>query len=288
MRRTLRFFRENTRFLIGFLLFLGICLLAIFQPMLVRWQLGDVSPMTVGTFPIYVNPSGDNLLGTDRMGRDVFSVLLVGLRYSLAIGLLAGLVATFVGIVVGFVAGFQGGWADSILRTFTDMILVIPTFPILVTLSAYLKGMNVMTMALLLAAFSWPFSARAIRSQVLSLRERGYVDLARVSGMNNMEIIFQEILPNLLPYLGVGLAVSTVGAILAAVGLELIGLGPGNVATLGLMINWAIGWGAMSLGKWHLIAAPAGVLVILFFALNLMNIGLEEAFNPRLKGTTGQ
>lgn len=288
MRRVLRFFRENTRFLIGLVLFVVLCLLALLQPLLVRWQLGEISPMTVGTFPLYVDPNGDNLLGTDRMGRDVLSVLLVGLRYSLAIGLLAGTMATFVGIVVGFIAGFQGGWVDNALRTFTDMILVIPTFPILVTLSAYMKGLNVVTMALLLAAFSWPFSARAIRSQVLSLRERGYVDLARVSGLSSMEIIFQEILPNLLPYLGVGLAVSTVGAILAEVGLELIGLGPGNVATLGLMINWAIGWGAMSLGKWHLIAAPAGVLVILFFALNLMNIGLEEAFNPRLKGTTGQ
>lgn len=288
MRRVLRFFRENTRFLIGLVLFVVLCLLALLQPLLVRWQLGEISPMTVGTFPLYVDPNSDNLLGTDRMGRDVLSVLLVGLRYSLAIGLLAGTMATFVGIVVGFIAGFQGGWVDNALRTFTDMILVIPTFPILVTLSAYMKGLNVVTMALLLAAFSWPFSARAIRSQVLSLRERGYVDLARVSGLSSMEIIFQEILPNLLPYLGVGLAVSTVGAILAEVGLELIGLGPGNVATLGLMINWAIGWGAMSLGKWHLIAAPAGVLVILFFALNLMNIGLEEAFNPRLKGTTGQ
>ena len=288
MRGLISFFSTNKRFLVGFLLFLIVVLLALFQPLLVRWRLGDVSPMTTGTYPLYVDPNPENLLGTDRMGRDVFSVLLVGLRYSLMIGLMAGSLATLLGIIVGFIAGFQGGRIDSTLRTFTDMILVIPTFPILVTLSAYLRGMNVVTMAILLAAFSWPFSARAIRSQVLSLRERGYVDLARVSGLGSMEIIFQEILPNLLPYLGVGLAVSTVGAILAEVGLEVIGLGPGNVATLGLMINWAIGWGAMSLGKWHLIAAPAGALVILFFALNLMNIGLEEAFNPRLKGTTGQ
>ncbi|MCB0105966.1 MAG: ABC transporter permease [Caldilineaceae bacterium] len=288
MRGLISFFATNKRFLVGFLLFLIVVLLALFQPLLVRWRLGDVSPMTTGTYPLYVDPNPENLLGTDRMGRDVFSVLLVGLRYSLMIGLMAGSLATLLGIIVGFIAGFQGGRIDSTLRTFTDMILVIPTFPILVTLSAYLRGMNVVTMAILLAAFSWPFSARAIRSQVLSLRERGYVDLARVSGLGSMEIIFQEILPNLLPYLGVGLAVSTVGAILAEVGLEVIGLGPGNVATLGLMINWAIGWGAMSLGKWHLIAAPAGALVILFFALNLMNIGLEEAFNPRLKGTTGQ
>jgi len=288
MRSLFRFLADNKRFLIGLILFFIICLLALLQPVLVRWRLGDISPMTTGTYPLYVDPNMENLLGTDRMGRDVFSVLLVGLRYSLAIGLMAGTIATFIGILVGFIAGYQGGRIDSALRTFTDMFLVIPTFPILVTLSAYLRGMNVVTMAILLAIFSWPFSARAIRSQVLSLRERGYVDLARVSGLGSMEIIFQEILPNLLPYLGVGLAVSTVGAILAEVGLEVIGLGPGNVATLGLMINWAIGWGAMSLGKWHLIAAPAGALVILFFALNLMNIGLEEAFNPRLKGTTGQ
>ena len=249
MGRIFTFFAANKRFSVGFILFVIVCLLALFQPLLVRWRLGDVSPMTTGTYPLYLDPNPENLLGTDRMGRDVFSILLVGLRYSMAIGLLAGSLATLLGIVVGFVAGFQGGRVDSTLRTFTDMILVIPTFPILVTLSAYLRGMNVVTMAILLAAFSWPFSARAIRSQVLSLRERGYVDLARVSGLNSMEIIFQEILPNLLPYLGVGLAVSTVGAILAEVGLEVIGLGPGNVATLGLMINWAIGWGAMSLGK---------------------------------------
>ncbi|MCB0182781.1 MAG: ABC transporter permease, partial [Caldilineaceae bacterium] len=247
MRALVRFLADNKRFLIGLILFLIICLLALFQPLLVRWRLGEISPMTTGTYPLYVDPNTENLLGTDRMGRDVFSVLLVGLRYSLMIGLLAGSIATFLGILVGFIAGFQGGRIDSALRTFTDMFLVIPTFPILVTLSAYLRGMNVVTMAILLAIFSWPFSARAIRSQVLSLRERGYVDLARVSGLGSMEIIFQEILPNLLPYLGVGLAVSTVGAILAEVGLEVIGLGPGNVATLGLMINWAIGWGAMSL-----------------------------------------
>ena len=288
MRFSLRFIWQNKRLLVGMVIFGIICLLAIFESVLVNWRLHGGDAMTIGTFGLFEKISGNHWLGTDRMGRDVFSVLLVGLRYSLEIGLLAGVLATFLGIIVGFVAGFEGGRVDSTLRSFTDMILVIPTFPILVTLSAYIKGLNVVTMALLLAAFSWPFSARTIRSQVLSLRERGYVDLARVSGLGNMAIIFQEILPNLLPFLGVGLAVSTVGAILAEVGLELIGLGPGNVATLGLMINWAIGWGAMSLGKWHLIAAPAGILVLLFFSLNLMNIGLEEAFNPRLKGTTGQ
>ncbi|HRW10370.1 MAG TPA: hypothetical protein P5121_34940, partial [Caldilineaceae bacterium] len=141
MRALVRFLADNKRFLIGLILFLIICLLALFQPLLVRWRLGEISPMTTGTYPLYVDPNTENLLGTDRMGRDVFSVLLVGLRYSLMIGLLAGSIATFLGILVGFIAGFQGGRIDSALRTFTDMFLVIPTFPILVTLSAYLRGM---------------------------------------------------------------------------------------------------------------------------------------------------
>ena len=135
--------------------------------------------------------------------------------------------------------------------------------------------------------FGWPFAARTIRAQVLSLRERGYVDLAQVSGLSKLEIVFQEIMPNLLPYIGVGLAASVIGAILAEFGLEVIGLGPGNIATLGLMINWAIGWGVMSSGRWFIIIAPSVALILIFLSLNLINLGMEQAFNPRLKGTTG-
>ncbi|MEZ4679376.1 MAG: ABC transporter permease [Caldilineaceae bacterium] len=192
MRALVRFLADNKRFLIGLILFLIICLLALFQPLLVRWRLGEISPMTTGTYPLYVDPNTENLLGTDRMGRDVFSVLLVGLRYSLMIGLLAGSIATFLGILVGFIAGFQGGRIDSALRTFTDMFLVIPTFPILVTLSAYLRGMNVVTMAILLAIFSWPFSARAIRSQVLSLRLNGAMLTWRVLGWAAWKSSFRD------------------------------------------------------------------------------------------------
>jgi peptide/nickel transport system permease protein len=162
---------------------------------------------------------------------------------------------------------------DTVLRSGTDMILVIPTYPLLVTLSAYVRSLDVITMALLLAAFSWPFAARTIRAQVMSLGNRPYIDLAKLSGQSDFQIIFQEILPNLLPYLGVGYATATVGAILAETAMELIGLGPSGIATLGLIINWAIGWGVMTLGFWQL--------------LNMINIGLDEAFNPRLKRVTG-
>ncbi|MCX9078759.1 MAG: ABC transporter permease, partial [Candidatus Methanoperedens sp.] len=287
MRLNLRFIWESKLLTIGIIIFLLICLISIIQPILLRALIGDLDPMEVGSFPLFDPISATHPLGTDRYGRDVMALLLLGLRYSLSIGLLSGLISTIIGTIVGLITGFYGGWVDTILRSGTDMILVIPTLPLLITLSAYIRGLDVVTMALLLAAFSWPFSARTIRAQVLSLRERNYVDLARASGMSKIEIIFLEIMPNLLPYLGVSLAASVVGAILAEFGLEIIGLGPDNIATLGLMINWAIGWGSMSLGKWALIAAPAGVLILIFLSLNLINIGLEQTFNPRLKGTTG-
>ncbi len=278
---------RNRLLLAGAILFIIICLLSIFQPVLVRLIIGDINPMSQGKFPIFDPPSIAHPLGTDRFGRDVTCLLLIGLRFSLSIGILAGVIGTVVGAVVGLVAGFYGGIVDNILRSGTDMILVIPTLPLLITLSAYIKRIDVVTMAILLAIFSWPFSARTIRAQVLSLRERAYIDLAQTSGLSKVEIVFQEIMPNLLPFLGVGLAASTVGAILAEFGLEVLGLGPGNVSTLGLMINWAISWGVLTLGKGLIVAAPAFVLVLLFLSLNFINIGLEQAFNPRLKGTTG-
>jgi len=283
----MRSFFRNRLLAAGVILFIVICLLSIFQPVIVRALIGNINPMAQGKFPIFDPPSSQHLLGTDRFGRDVVSLLLIGLRFSLSIGIMAGVIGTLLGTVVGLIAGFYGGIVDSILRSSTDMILVIPTLPLLITLSAYIKRLDVVTMAILLSIFSWPFAARTIRAQVLSLRERAYIDLAQTSGLNKMEIVFQEIMPNLLPFLGVGLAASTVGAILAEFGLEVLGLGPGNVSTLGLMINWAISWGVLTLGKGIIVAAPAVVLVLLFLSLNFINIGLEQAFNPRLKGTTG-
>ena len=274
-------------FRVGIVLFGLLVLIALIQPWLNRLLIGDINPITMGSFKAYLPPSAEHWLGTDRWGRDWMAQLLLGLRYSLLIGAIAGLAATFVGILFGFVAGYKGGRLDSILRTGTDMVLVIPSWPLLVTLSAYIPKLTIPIMALLLALFSWPWAARTIRSQVMSLKGRPYVDLAIATGMGDLEIIFTEILPNLLPYLGVSLASSMVGAILAEVGLELIGLGPGDITTLGLMINWATRWGALALGKWQMVFAPVVMLVLIFVSLNLINMGLEQAYNPRLREVTG-
>ncbi|NPV80878.1 MAG: ABC transporter permease [Firmicutes bacterium] len=272
------------RKLLGGLILVAILLaVSLFQPALNTLILGDQNPLTVGAFPVYEEPSARHLLGTDRQGRDILAITILSLKYSLAIGALAGMISTIIGIIVGFMAGYKGGRMDTVLRSMTDMILVIPSLPILMTLSAYVKTLNIVTMALILAVFSWPFSARVIRSQVMSLREAPYIDLAKLTNMRDAEVIFFEILPNLLPFLGVSFAGSVVGAMLAATGLEVLGLGPSNITTLGMMINLAIGQGALSLGKWNMIFPPIFVLILVFLGVQLINMGLEVTYNPRLR-----
>jgi peptide/nickel transport system permease protein len=255
----------------------------LFHTLLNKLIIGGNDPLNISVFPMYEVPSLKHLLGTDRFGRDVLAVTLLSTGYSLIIGALAGLFSTFIGIVVGFTSGYKGGLADTTLRTVTDALLVIPSLPILMVLSAYVKALNILTMGIILAVFSWPYSSRVIRSQVMSLREAIYVDLAKLNNMKDYEIIFTEILPNLLPFLGVSLAGSIVGAMVAATGLEVLGLGPSGITTLGMMINLAIGWGALSQGKWNLIIPPILVLVLIFLGVQLINMGLEATYNPRVR-----
>lgn len=189
----------KNRFLtIGLVLLLALFLISVLEPVLVRLVIGDTDPLATGTYGLFEPMSAAHPLGTDRYGRDVLALLLIGTRYSLTIGVLAGLI----GSVVGLIAGFYGGWVDNVLRSLTDMILVIPTLPLLITLAAYIRSPNIYVMALLLAAFSWPFSARTIRAQVLSMRERSCIHLARASGLGNIGIVFRRSCPTCCPFSG--------------------------------------------------------------------------------------
>ncbi|MGC8970569.1 MAG: ABC transporter permease [bacterium] len=273
----------DPKLIIGGIIISLLIFLVLFQPLLNRAIIGDVNPLTVGIFPIYELPSLRHPLGTDRFGRDVLAVTLLSLRYSLIVGAIAGAISTIIGIIVGFSAGYKGGLIDTLLRGLTDTILVIPSLPILMILSAYVKALNIITMAFILTIFSWPFSARVIRSQVMSIKNASYIDLAKLNYMSDFEIISLEILPNLLPFLGVSFAGSVVGAMLAATGLEVLGLGPSGITTLGMMINFAIGQGALSMGKWNLIFPPIFMLILVFLGVQLVNMGLESTYNPRLR-----
>ncbi|MDX6279276.1 MAG: peptide/nickel transport system permease protein [Kribbellaceae bacterium] len=288
LHAVLRTVRNSRRLAVGLVIIAVMALLAILSPLLVHAIGGGTDPVEVAAYEKWLVPGGDHVLGTDQFGRDVLAMVLSALKVSLQIGAIAGVISTVVGVIVAFVAGYKGGWIDNILSTFTGILLVIPTFPLLIALSAYAKNVSLFQVGVMISIFSWPFAAKTIRSQVLSLRSRPYVDLARVSKARDLEIIATELLPNLLPFIGVGFASSALGAIFGLVGLEVIGLGPGGVIDLGQIIFNAINTGALTLGAWPMFVVPIVLLTLLFAALNMINIGLEEVYNPRLRGVAGE
>jgi peptide/nickel transport system permease protein len=284
--RFLVIWRVSGKFRVGFGILIFLVLLVALHTWLIALIGHGTDPLGEGNYDVFAPPSTAHILGTDRFGRDFLAVVLASLPNSMLVALIAGVVSTIIGVLVGFVAGYEGGKIDAVLRTITDVFLVIPTLPLLLALAAYAKHVTLPEVALMLSIFSWPFPARTIRSQVLSLRERPYVELAKLSKESDLKIIFKQLVPNLLPYIGVGFASAALGAIFALVGLEVIGLGPSNSLDLGLLINLSINWGVLSLGAWPIFVAPIVLLVLLFMSLNLMNVGLEEFFNPRLRRLT--
>ena len=286
IRLLINCWKTSAKFKAGAIVLAVLFAIALAAPLLWRPFIGDRNPGLAGAFRPWDPPSPQHPLGIDGHGRDLVADYLLGLRTSLQIGLLSGFIATAVGLVVGFFSGYRGGWIDSILLTATNMLLVIPSYPILVTLAMVTRSMSVVTMSLILALFSWTFAARTIRAQVIGMKELGYVELAKVSGQGDLAIIFAEIMPNLMPYLLISLAFSIVGAMVAEVGLEVIGLGPSNIVTLGLMINYANGWAVISRRRYEILLIPVGLLILIFAAITLINRGMEEYLNPRLQRKT--
>jgi len=240
----------------------------------------------MGLFEKYLPPSSENPLGTDHLGRDIMALVFTGAKWSLLIGFIVGGLSILIAAVVATVAAYMGGIWDGFLNSVTNATLIIPSLPILLVIAAFTR-MDLISTCLILAVFGWPWAARTIRAQILTLKERAYVDLAKVSGLNSFEMMFTEIVPNLAPYIGVGFANAVVGAILAETALRMIGLGPANIISLGALLNWAMQSGALSLKYYHILLSPVVFLITIFLSLNLINMGLEEIFNPRLKKITG-
>lgn len=233
-------------------------------------------------------PSWEHPIGTESSGRDMLAVMLVGAPRSLRVGLIAAAAGVGLGILLGFSAGFLGGWVDTVIRTLSDSIITIPSLVILIVISAYMKQISVEALALLLAVLSWAGPTRLIRAQVLTLRERGYVNMARLSGASTFDIMFKEIMPNLLPYLASSFTGNVSGAILAITGLEVLGLGPTRLPTLGMTIFYSISASAILRGMWWWWGVPIVALIWIFTGLFQITIGLDEIANPRLRGAKPQ
>ena len=226
-------------------------------------------------------------LGTDNFGRDVLTELVTATRVSLLIGLIAGLIATSIGLVVGLISGFIGGMVDDSLMFVTNLFIVIPSFIllILITFSIGQDQRGAVTIAIVIGLTSWVWTARAVRSQVISLRNRDHVNLSRLSGHSMTRIILRDILPYIMSYVMMAFVLQISAGILAEAGLSILGLGPRTteVPTLGLMMNWAMIYQAHILGKWWAFFPVILVIALIAFSMNLMNTGLDQVFNPTLR-----
>jgi peptide/nickel transport system permease protein len=239
--------------------------------------------MKLGARDFAAPPSRENPLGTDTAGRSVLVMMIYGTLPTLTIGLIAGGIGTVVGTSLGLMAGYYGGPIDTILRTSADVLLGVPSLMVLVVLASYLGDMSIVTMSAIIAFFAWPWPARSVRSQTLSMRELAYVEMAKLSGCSNLEIIFMELMPNLLPYIASSFVRAVSGGIMASVGLQMLGLGSLTLITLALMLSNAFSSAALTRGLWWWWLPSTVVLTLLFVGLFLVTLSLDEAANPRLK-----
>ena len=279
VRKVIAFFKENRTFTVGVVLLLALYLFGFIGSQLISLKRADM-----GANPLNLAPSRDHLLGTDGLGRDMLAVMVIGIPNTFKIGFLAGAVGLVIGTVIGLLGGYYKGYADAVFSSFADVMLVIPALAILITVSAYVRVVTVEIMALIVGLLAWPLPARVIRSQTLSLRERLFVEVAKLSGANDFEIIIFQILPNLTAYLAALFVGAVSSGILTSVGLEVLGLGPQNIPTIGRTLFYAFKYTALFRGMWRWWGPPVVTLAIIFTGLFQMSISLDKYANPRLRG----
>jgi peptide/nickel transport system permease protein len=275
----LAFFNANRAFTFGLVLLLALYLFGLIGSLLMSPKQAEM-----GASPLNLAPSRAYPLGTDGLGRDMLAVMVIGIPNTFKIGFLAGVVGLVIGTFIGLLGGYYRGVADTVFSSFADVMLVIPTLAILITVSAYVRVVTVEIMALIVGLLAWPLPARVIRAQTLSLRQRLFVQVARLSGANDVEIITLQILPNLIAFLAASFVGAVSSGILTAVGLEVLGLGPQNIPTIGRTLFYAFKYQALFRGMWWWWGPPVITLAIIFTGLFQMSISLDKYANPRLKG----
>lgn len=269
---------KSHKFVIGFVFLITIVSLGIFYPFINTADPGDLVAMA------FEPPNEELILGTDNFGRDVFLQLAHGTRTSLYVGLLAGTVATAIGLILGLLSGYIGGIIDDVITTFTNMFIVIPSFIILILISVSLDVRSATLVALIIGFTTWPWTARAVRAQTASLRNREHVNIAKISGYTTRRIIMSEILPYMASYVVMAFVLQIAAAILAEAGISMLGLGPHDTISLGVLMQWALLYEAPATGAWWAFFPAALFIATISFSLNYMNSGMDEIFNPKIRG----
>lgn len=276
----LRYLRRNWSLGIGILIFIFLVLFTLIGFLIIDPK--DAYPLAAATKK---PPSWDYPLGTDFFGRDLFAAMVVGMWQTAVIGVLAGGIGTAVGVILGFMSAYFGGWTDSIIRTVCQILTPIPVLLIQVVIAGSLDKRDVtfITMAFIVALLAWMGPTLVVRAQVLTMKERQFVAVAKLSGVSDMGIIFKEMLPNLLPFIAAAFVGQVFAAVFASFYLAVLGLGPLREPLLGNIIWAAQGQGAFFNGWWWWPIEPAVAMILILGSLALINMGLDELANPRVR-----
>jgi peptide/nickel transport system permease protein len=270
---------SNTKALVGMIILGFFILMAIIGPWIAPYDPSAVSRESLAP------PSAAHWLGTTNTGQDILSQLLVGTQGVMVVGLLAGVLATAISIIIGVTAGFIGGTGDEFLSLLSNVFLVIPALPLLIIIAALLPSAGGITIALVIALTGWAWGSRILRAQTLSLRKRDFVEAARANGEPMWRIIFFEIMPNLTAIIASGFIGTVIFAILSEVTLAFIGVTSISTWNWGTVLFWAQSSQALILGAWWWFV-PAGLCIAAVgTALTLINFGIDEFVNPRLRNT---
>jgi peptide/nickel transport system permease protein len=265
---------------IGFLVVLGFILMSLVGPLVIPLD------TKVKVDKVYQPPSFEHWLGTDHQGRDTFSQIVHGGKDVIYVGFVAALISTGIAVTFGTLAGFAGGRVDSVTMMITDIVLTIPVFPLLAVLAAFVKLDNLTMLGVLLGLLAWAALLRAVRAQVLSLKERDYIEAARALDLGSRHIIFRELVPNMMTYIAISFTLALTSAIYTQVGLVFLGLVPISTSNWGVMISLAWTRGAVFYrdSLWYILS-PVVAIALFQLAVVTMSRSLEMAFNPRLRTT---
>ena len=270
-------YRDNKMGMFGLVVLSIFILLAIFGPFIVNSS-GQVEALSILLQP----PSMAHWLGTDEMGKDVLAELVIGARISMLVGISATCISIFIGAVIGIVSGYYGKRLDALLMRFTDIFLVIPWLPLMLVLAALL-GPSLGTIIFVIGITGWAGTARIIRSQTLSCKERPFVERARAIGSGDLHIMFFHILPNVFPLIFANTVIVAAVAILSETTLSFLGMGDPTRNSWGMMLHYAFETGATTLGAWWWILPPGLCVVFVVLSFTLVGHAMDEVLNPKLR-----
>ena len=269
---------KTPTFLFGSILFTLTILMALVLPIFYHVDIVNRVGMP------YMPPSAEHIMGTDHLGVDFLSLLITGLRSSLFVGLFAGTIATCTGTFLGVYAGYKGGWIDDFINLVTNLFLVIPSFLVLILISSSLEeGRSLQLIAIIIGLTTWTWTTRSVRAQSSSLKSRDHINLAKINGCGTFKIVMLHILPYIASYVFMVFIIQVASGILVEASISMIGLGPYDSISLGVLLEQAMRNEALGDGAWWAFIPATILITVIVFSLYTVNTSMEGIFNPRLR-----